>query len=238
MSVLWNLWHGCQRVSPGCKNCYVYCMDEVYGRSTHQVVKTKSFDLPVRFGKNGKFKIPSGELVYTCFSSDFLIEEADEWRGEAWNMIRLREDLNFLFITKRIDRLEKCLPPDWKDGYDNVHICCTVENQNMAECRLPIFIKAPIKQKSIVCEPLLEKIDLERYLVPSIRQVWAGGESGKAARVCDYQWILDLREQCRRKGVAFHFHQTGALLKKNGKIYSIKRKYQHQQARKAGIDIL
>lgn len=55
-------------------------------------------------------------LVYTCFSSDFLLEEADPWRGACWEMIRSRPDCSFLFLTKRIDRFAVCAPDDWGDG--------------------------------------------------------------------------------------------------------------------------
>ncbi len=36
--------------------------------------------------------------------------------------------------------------------------------------------------------------------------------------------------------VPFFFHQTGALFRKDGRVYRIPRKDQHSQARKAGID--
>ena len=79
-------------------------------------------------------------------------------------------------------------------------------------------------------------MDLSPYLGDWVLEVIAGGESGNEARVCDYDWILDLREQCITKGVSFHFKQTGARFKKDGKYYRIKRQFQHKQARKAGID--
>ena len=49
-------------------------------------------------------------LVYLCFYSDFLIEEADEWRNEVWKMIHERRDCLFLFLTKRIERFMECVP--------------------------------------------------------------------------------------------------------------------------------
>lgn len=57
------------------------------------------------------------------------------------------------------------------------------------------------------------------------------------ARVCDYDWVLSLREQCRAAGVAFCFHQTGALFRKDGKLYRIPRVQQRPQARRADIDL-
>jgi protein gp37 len=153
-------------------------------------------------------------------------------------MIKERSDLEFLFITKRIDRLEECLPEDWGDGYENVHIGCTVENQERADYRLPFFKAAPVRKKSIICEPLLERIDISPYLGPWVLEVIAGGESGDRARPCNYDWVLSLRKQCVASGVAFYFKQTGANFVKDGKIYRVKRQYQHSQARKAGINYL
>ena len=52
-----------------------------------------------------------------------------------------------LFLTKRIERFMDCIPKDWNDGYDNVTVGCTVENQDRADYRLSIFNELPIKHK-------------------------------------------------------------------------------------------
>lgn len=236
MDAGWNPWHGCHKFSAGCQNCYVYRIDLGHGRDPSQVSKNALFDLPVRRGRNGDYKIPPGSTVYTCFSSDFLLEDADGWRPDAWRMMKERDDLRFLFITKRIHRLADCLPADWGEGYENVHICCTMENQEAADKRLPILMDAPIRHKGIVCEPLLGPIDLNGMLGPWAEQLIAGGESGNGARVCDYDWVLSLAAQCYQAGVAFSFKQTGARFKKDGRLYRVPRREQHRQAKKAGID--
>ena len=160
---MWNLWHGCHKLSEGCRHCYVYRTDGKYGKDSSVVTKTEKFDLPLQRKKNGTYKIPSGNLVYTCFTSDFLIEDADEWRAEAWEMMRIRQDLRFLFITKRIDRLQQCLPPDWGDGYDNVTICCTME-----WIIVYLFIK-----KSLLN---IKSLSASRFLVGLISEVsWESG---------------------------------------------------------------
>ena len=236
---MWNLWHGCHKLSPGCKHCYVYRGDAKRNVDSSLVKRTKNFDLPTRRKSNGEYKIASGTMVYTCFTSDFLVEDADLWRVEAWTMMRERDDLNFLMITKRIDRFIQCLPDDWGDGYNNVTICCTVENQACANYRLPIYKASPIKHKIIICEPLLENIDLQLFDIGSwVEQVVVGGESGYGARPCDFDWVMKLRSVCVKNKVAFWFKQTGAKFIKDGKLYSIKRQYQHSQARKAGINTL
>lgn len=235
---IWNPWHGCQKISAGCQNCYVYRQDSKHDKDSSIVTKNADFDLPIRKNRKGEYKLQRDKegIVYTCFTSDFFLDKADEWRQEAWDMIRTRSDLHFLFITKRIHRFYDCIPIDWGDGYDNVSICCTVENQDRADFRLPIFLKAPIKHKSIVCEPFLENIDLSKYLCPEIELVVVGGESGNEARICNYDWVLSIRGQCLNSQIPFHFKQTGAKFVKDGKFYRIERKFQHSQASKAKID--
>lgn len=236
-SKMWNPWHGCRKLSAGCEHCYVYRGDAKRGVDSSIVTKTLSFDLPVQKKRNGEYKIPPATLVYTCFTSDFFLEDADEWRSEAWEMIRSRNDLSFMIITKRIDRLEESLPGDWGDGYDHVTICCTVENQERADYRLPIYKTAPIKHKIIICEPLLGPVDLTPYDIGSwIEQVVAGGESGREARPCDFNWIMQLHDICVEQRVSFWFKQTGAKFIKDGKLYNVFYRLQHSQARKAGIN--
>ena len=237
MSVTWNPWHGCHKISAGCMNCYVYRQDAKWELDSSQVYRTKSFDLPIKRGRNKEYKIAAGTLVYTCFTSDFFLEEADQWRDDAWKMIKERQDLHFLFITKRIHRFLDCIPSDWGKGYPNVTVCCTVENQDRADFRLPIYFSLPLKERIIICEPLLEKIDLSPYLDFSVKEVIAGGESGNEARPCDYEWVLDIRRQCEEKKINFHFKQTGARFIKDQKHYRILRKDQHKQAKKANIDL-
>ena len=236
MSILWNLWRGCRKKSEGCANCYVHRDAERFGFDPNLVKKNLTFDLPVRKNRRGEYKIPSGETFYTCFTSDFLTAEADPWRPEAWDMIRERSDCTFLFLTKRIERLSDCLPPDWGSGWDHVKIGCTCENQRRADERLPIFLAAPLKWRIITCEPLLGPIDLTAYLGPKIAEVSIGGESGPQARPCDYAWVLDIRRQCLNAGVTFHFRQTGARFSKDGRLYHIRRPLQHSQAKAANID--
>lgn len=231
----WNPWHGCRKYSAGCLNCYVYRIDARHERDGSDIHKTGDFALPVRRRRDGSYAVAPGEFVWTCFTSDFFLEDADAWRPEAWRMICKRPDLTFFFITKRILRFHECIPPDWGAGYENVQICCTVENQRCADERLPYFKELPIRCKEIICEPLLEEIQLPG-LGPWAAGVTAGGESGPDARPCRYEWVLSLREQCVRAGVPFHFRQTGANFVKDGRLYRIRRPLQHEQAKRADID--
>ena len=233
---MWNPWRGCQKYSEGCRYCYIHKGNSKRGIDTGIIVRTDNFDAPIKENKSGGYKIKSGQTVYLCFSSDFLIEQADNWRAECWAMIKARPDLHFLFLTKRIDRFMDCIPEDWGDGYDNVTVGCTVENKRQADYRLQIFSDLPIKHKNIICQPLIEKIDIEQYL-KGVELVVVGGESDKNARPLDYDWVLDIREQCRRQSVRFRFRQCGTHFIKEQKQYTLPVSKLCAQARKAYIDL-
>ena len=233
---IWNPWHGCHKLSPGCANCYVYRRDESVGRDASIITKTNDFDLPLKRNRKKEYKLTATDgVVYCCMTSDFFIEEADEWRQDCWDMMRQRQDLCFHIITKRIDRFDICKPPDWGEGWDNVTICSTCENQDRADFRLPIFLELPIKHREIISEPMLEEIHIEKYLQTGlIEHVTCGGESGDKARPCDFRWVQELRRQCIRCAVSFTFKQTGAVFIKDGRVYHIDRKIQMAQAKKSG----
>lgn len=241
MEVTWNPWHGCTKYSEGCRNCYVYRQDEMFGRDSTICKKTNDFNLPIKKDRRGNYKVPSGSLIMTCFSSDFLLSDADSWRDECLEMMKTRSDCMFYFFTKRIERLNFSVP-------DNVIVGCTCENQKMADYRLPIFKKLNIKYKTIILAPMLEKMDISKYLGSDIYEVNVSGESGSSqqiraqqiraqqVRALNYDWVLDIRNQCIKANVNFGFHQTGARFIKDGKEYRIERKYQIEQAKKANID--
>ena len=232
---MWNPWRGCHRYSEGCRFCYIHKGDAKRGVDTGQIVRTESFEAPVAHKKNGEYRMKPGQLVYLCFSTDFLLEDADEWRGRCWEIIKERSDLNFLFLTKRIERFLDCIPADWGEGYDNVIVGCTVENQHAADIRLPIFAKLPIKHKNIICQPMISEIDIEPYL-DGVELVVVGGESDRYARPLCYDWVLKVREGCIRKRVAFEFRQLGTHFVKDGKEYTVQNQDLCAQARKANIN--
>ena len=231
---VWNPWRGCRKCSDGCLHCYIHKGDAKRKMDTNLVVQTKDFYKPIEKLKNGSYKMKAG-MVFLCFSSDFLIEDADEWRRECWAMMKERQDCTFLFLTKRIERFMECIPDDWGNGYQNVVVCCTVENQKSVDRKLAVFQSLPIRHKCITAQPLLEAIDLEGYL-EDIELVVVGGESDHYARPLDYDWVLDIREQCIRKRVDFEFRQCGTHFIKDGRRYKLKTKDLCSQARKADIN--
>ncbi|MFA9466619.1 MAG: DUF5131 family protein, partial [Velocimicrobium sp.] len=153
-----------------------------------------------------------------------------------WAIIKKRTDIEFLILTKRIDRFLVSLPSDWDTGYDNVNIGCTVENQIVADYRLPLFLSYPIKRRFIACAPLLEAIDLTSYL-HGVDHVTVGGETGRAARECDYDWVQNIREQCVKANVTFWFKNTGSFFKRDGVVEKVNPFKQTSMAKEQGINI-
>jgi protein gp37 len=232
---MWNPWRGCHKYSEGCKFCYIHKGDSKRGIDTNNIIKTDKFTAPIEKNKKGEYKIKCGQVVYLCLSSDFLLPDADAWRAECWKMIKERSDLHFIFLTKRIERFNDCIPENWGDGYENVTVGCTIENQNRADFRLEIFSKLPIKHKNVICQPLIEQVDIEKYL-DDVELVVVGGESDYHARPLIYDWVLSLRQQCINTNTHFEFRQCGTHFIKDGKSYTLNVRELCSQAKKAGIN--
>ena len=139
-----------------------------------------------------------------------------------------RTDLTFSIITKRPERFHINLPDDWGAGYENIVIACSW-----------VFLKLPIRHKKIVLQPMLQAINLERYLEryrEEIEEVACGGETGAGARELDYAWIISMNIQCVKYGVPFRFCRTGTYFRRGGKLYTVERADEADQAAKANID--
>lgn len=228
-----NFWQGCHKVSPGCKYCYMFRDKIRYGKDPNVVVRSKdpTFFAPL------KWKEPA--LVFTCSWSDFFIEEADPWRAEAWDVIRRTPHLTYQVLTKRPERIADHLPADWGDGWPNVWLGTSVENQKYADERIPQLIEIPAQTKFLSCEPLLGPLNLEEYLsweyyVPPyqlkhgddsgarnynpIDWVITGGESGPRDKIrpANPEWFRSIRDQCQAAGVSFFHKQHGGYTKVNG----------------------
>lgn len=240
--VTWNTWHGCRKCSEGCKNCYVYEGDAKYGLDPEEIRLVKSkFKLPLMKSRNGDFKIPLNSNVGVCLTSDFFLEEADQWRDEAWQMMKLRPDCHFYIITKRVHRIMQCLPADWGDGYPNVMLSLTVENQKRANEKIPQFLDIPCALKTLTIAPILESIDLREYLsTGKIVGISIGGENTEdrvSARQCDYDWFLDLYEQCKTYKIDYNVFSLGSNFIKNGRLYKLTREQTYSQSVKMGLSL-
>lgn len=239
MRDIWNPWHGCTKISEGCQHCYMYTMDRYNGQHGGIIRRNKEgFDYPLQRNRNGQYRIRSGETVRVCMTSDFFLEEADIWRNEVWDIMRERRDVRFYLLTKRAHRMAQCLPPDWGDGWDNVMLNVTCENQARADERLPILWDIPAKHKGVMCAPFIGPVSIEKALATGqIEQVICGGENYDGARPCHFEWVKNLREECIRQDVTFCFIETGTVFIKDGKQYTMPDKVlQSRMAYRSGMN--
>lgn len=209
----WNPWYGCRKVSAGCKNCYMYRDMAHYGKDPLTVQRGKTtFSAPLKWKKPAR--------VFTCSWSDWFIEEADAWRGEAWEIIRKTPYLTYQICTKRPERIKDHLPTDWGNGYPNVWLGVTAENQEMADLRISALLWIPAVVRWLSVEPMLEPIDLKfkgdwsdgrNGRSDNIHWVVVGGESGPNFRPMELDWARSIRDQCAAVRVPFFFKQESGM---------------------------
>ena len=129
-----------------------------------------------------------------------------------------------------------------------VETCCTSDffhtdadpwRKYTADRRLPVFLRLPVCHKRIVLEPMLQAINIERYLEKysaEIEEVSCGGETGEDAREMDYAWVIGMHLQCVKYDVPFRFRRTGTHFRRGGKLFTIEKEEQELQAARANIN--
>ncbi len=208
-SKTWNPWKGCTHVSPGCDHCYADRQMTRLGLNFSVVTRTKTWGEPLRWQKAAE-QAGRVETVFTCSWSDWFHRDADQWREEAWQVVRACPNLHFQILTKRAERMARHLPPDWGDGYLNVWLGVSVESPKY-KWRLGYLRKCPARVRFVSAEPLLEDLELMPAEVQGIDQIIVGGESGPAYRPMDHEWARRILDLCRQEGVAFFFKQSSAI---------------------------
>lgn len=211
----WNPWIGCRKVSPACAHCYMFREQRAYGRNPDIVHRTAdpTFYAPL------KWKEP--RRIFTCSWSDFFIEEADNWRYDAWmEVISRTPQHTYQILTKRPERIS--FHGECREVAQNyfffpyVQLGVSVENRHFYR-RIEKLqaIRAAVRFLSI--EPLLGPMpDLP---LDGIGWVIVGGESGPNFRPLNLDWVREIRDQCVSAGVPFFFKQhSGFQPKKLGRL--------------------
>lgn len=170
-----NLWWGCDKVSPGCKNCYA---DGFARRTGHDVWGPTA---PRRFfgaehlddlKKYDRIAQRTGERRRVfCSSMCDLFERhlnpefrrvQDFERGRFFDLVPALDGLDLLLLTKRPQNIRSMVPVAWmRDGFPrNVWPGASVENKEQAGWRLPELLRldglAPVLWASY--EPALELV--------------------------------------------------------------------------------
>jgi protein gp37 len=184
------------------------------GRDFSNVQRTKTWGDPLKWNRQApEFEKNLGRRVRVFCASltDFFIQDADQWREEAWDVIRECTNLDWLILTKRPALIRARLPADWsawKNGFFNVWLGTTCGVRS-SYSRVDALRKIPTTVRFISAEPLLES--LADINLTGFHWLIAGGESGSGFRPMREQWALELRDICARQAVGFHFKQHSAF---------------------------
>lgn len=211
-----NPWYGCQRVGPGCDNCYAESWAKRSGLvqwgpgSERRRSSTTNWRGPVLWNTRAA-RMGVRYRVFCASLADVFDNAVPQiWRNDLWRLIRNTPNLDWLIVTKRIGNATKMLPSDWESGYANVWLLITVVNQEEAERSIARLLTVPARIRGLSIEPLLGPIHILNY--NAIDWVIVGGESGPNARPMNPQWVRNIRNQCCASQVPFYFKQWGSFL--------------------------
>ncbi len=211
----WNPITGCTKISEGCKNCYAeriakrFWGDRKFSDIRYHPCRE---DQPLHWRKPRK--------IFVCSMGDLFHEDLVDWMpAEVFEIIKSTPQHTYIILTKRIEYANKYLPGDWGNGYPNIWLGVTAENQQRADERIPILLKTPAAVRFVSVEPMLESVGIYQYLGGNreiksphkynggINWVICGCESGTGARPFDWHWAQDLKNQCVNAGVPFFYKQ-------------------------------
>lgn len=85
-----------------------------------------------------------------------------EWRSDLFALIKATPNLDWQLLTKRPQNIRKMLPADWGDGWPNVWLGTTAENQTEADRRVPHLLGTPAAVRFVSYEPALGPVDWTR----------------------------------------------------------------------------
>lgn len=197
----WNPWYGCQKVSPGCTYCYMY-------RDRQHVDASVVFRSKTKFKDPLSFKEP--RLIFTCSWSDWFVPDADQWRDEAWGIIKKTPYHTYLILTKRPERIRDNLPYNFKT-YKNVWMGVSVESQEYVH-RIEYLRGLPCTT-FVSFEPLLGPITWNSTM-SELDWIIIGGESGNDEgkfkyRKMELSWAVDLAHKAKENHVRVFMKQLG-----------------------------
>jgi protein gp37 len=211
----WNPVTGCTKISEGCMHCYAQILarrlkamgQQNYINGFDVTLHPHALSIPLKWKKARRIFVNSmSDLFHKEVPFAFIQQVFDIMNQALWH--------RFQILTKRAERLAEltnALP--WTK---NIWMGVTIESASYLY-RLESLRNIPATIKFLSLEPLLgpiHEIDLS-----NIDWVIVGGESGPGARPMDKNWVIDIKENCKKAKVPFFFKQWGGVnKKKSGRI--------------------
>jgi protein gp37 len=177
----WNPTTGCDRISPGCDNCYALTMAKrlkgmgsaKYQNDGNPTTSGPGFALTVHpDAVNAPLSWRKPRRVFVNSMSDlFHARVSVEFITDVWRVMEMTPQHTFQILTKRPERLARVLAKvHWVLGrtepLPNVWLGTSVENQKYADLRIPALLAAPAAVRFLSMEPLLGPVDLCGPIVP------------------------------------------------------------------------
>jgi protein gp37 len=211
----WNPLTGCNKVSPGCKNCYAERMarrlkamgSPNYENGFRLTLHEHALEIPLSWKRPQMIFVNSmSDLFHEDVPFEFIMKVFKVMHEASWHI--------FQILTKRSTRLSELAEElSWPE---NVWMGVSVETNDYSY-RIQNLLSTTASTKFISFEPLLGPIS--QLHLDGIDWVIVGGESGPRARSIDEEWVLSIRDQCISQGIPFFFKQWGGVQKKkNGRV--------------------
>lgn len=223
----WNPVRGCTKISPGCKHCYAETFAERF-RGVKGHPYEMGFDLrlvPGKLAQPLRWRAP--RMIFVNSMSDLFHDRVPEDYIAAVARVMVAANWHtYQVLTKRSERLRNLLNSKLSFAARETHIWwgVSVEDKLYGLPRIEDLRGAAARVRFLSVEPLLE--DLGELSLDKIHWVIVGGESGPGARPMKKDWVVSVRDQCRRARVPFFFKQWGGVRKKeagrrlDGKTYN------------------
>jgi protein gp37 len=210
----WNPVRGCTKISPGCKHCYAETFAERF-RGVKGHPYEQGFDprlVPEKLAEPLRWRTPKmifvnsmSDLFHDFVTDEYIVAVATVMAKANWHTYQV--------LTKRSDRLRNLLNSKLRFAAQQPHIWwgVSVEDKKYGVPRIADLQAAGAAIRFLSVEPLLE--DIGQLDLRGIDWMIVGGESGAGARPMKEDWVLSLRNQCRKSKVAFFFKQWGGVRK-------------------------
>ncbi|WP_369043434.1 DUF5131 family protein [Streptomyces sp. Midd1] len=193
---VWNPVTGCDRVGPGCDNCYALDMakrlkamsaakyqtdgsPETSGPGFGVALHPETFTQPLRWKKP--------RTIFVNSMSDLFHDGVDTPSLHLlFGVMAATPQHTYQILTKRPARMRSLLNDEqfshmarhradvsygrkqapWVWPLPNVWLGVSVENQKWADIRIPALAATPAAVRFLSCEPLLGPVDLTRWMSP------------------------------------------------------------------------
>lgn len=175
----WSPWHGCSKVSEGCKHCYADAFTRRVGHgkrlpviwgveAERKFMREEHWKLPVRWNR----KAARSGIIHRVFCASMadvfevhalgsINDRMNTARARLWALIEETPHLTWQLLTKRPENITALIPSRWTAVFPrNIWLGATAENQVRYDERWPILADVGASTTFISYEPALGPLEL------------------------------------------------------------------------------